>query len=45
MALLELEDDIHLHNETKLTMYDLLKQHIKGHRVSKLIIFDDEKKQ
>lgn len=45
-CLLELEDDIHLHNDTpKLTMYDLLKTTYKrAAETSKLIIFDDEKK-
>ncbi len=43
---LELEEDIHLHNDApKLTMYDLLKTtYKKTAETSDLIIFDDEKK-
>ena len=45
-CLLELEDDIHLHNNVpKFTMYDLLKTtYRKAAETSSLIIFDDEKK-
>ncbi len=45
-CILELEDDIHLHNDKpKLTMYDLLKTtYKKAAETSKLIIFDDENK-